>query len=51
MTREIKKQVAEKTVAVLNRVLRTEANSAACCFLHQPKAPQKLKHFRRERHD
>ena len=47
MKRELKKNVAKKTVAVLDSFLRTDANSASCCIVYQPKAPKELAKFRR----
>lgn len=48
-----KKNSAGKTAAmaakVLTNVLRTDANSTACFFAYQPKAPKELSHFRRQK--
>lgn len=39
---------AKGVAAVLDKVLKVEANSASCAFLHQPKAPKELQKFRRQ---
>lgn len=47
MKKNLSKNVAKKTVAVLDSFLRTDANSASCCIVYQPKAPKELAKFRR----
>lgn len=48
-----KKNTAGKSAAlavkVLTNVLKADANSAACCFAYQPKAPKELSRFRRQK--
>ena len=48
-----KKNTASKSAAmaakVLTNVLKSDANSAACCFAYQPKAPKELSRFRRQK--
>ncbi len=47
MKKNLSQKVAKKTVAVLDSFLRTDANSASCCIVYQPKAPKELAKFRR----
>lgn len=46
--KKVSKAVAEKMVKVLNASLRTEANSATCVAMYQPKAPESLAKFKRK---
>lgn len=41
------KSISKGMVSVLNTFLRTDANSASCCMIYQPKAPKELERFRR----
>lgn len=49
----MKKANASKTAKLvtkgLNSILRMEANSTACLVAYQPKAPESLSRFRREK--
>lgn len=45
---KISKALARRVVKVLNVSLRTEANTASCGFLYQPKAPESLSKFKRK---
>lgn len=47
MKNNLSKEIAKKTVSVLNTTLRADANSASCLFMYQPKAPKELEKFRR----
>ncbi len=47
MKKTLSQKVAKKAVAVLDSFLRTDANSASCCIVYQPKAPKGLAKFRR----
>lgn len=47
MKGNLSKMVAKKAVSVLNASLRASANSTACVFMYQPKAPKELARFRR----
>ena len=40
-------KIAKAVVNVLNSVLKTEANSASCCVIYQPKAPKELERFKK----
>lgn len=40
---------AKLVVKALNGVLRADANSTACFIAYQPKAPESLSRFRREK--
>ncbi len=48
-----KKDTAKKSATlaakVLTNVLKADANSTACCFAYQPKAPEELLRFRRQK--
>ncbi len=46
--KKISKAVSERAVKVLNASLRAEANTAACMFAYQPKAPASLSKFKRK---
>ncbi|MDE7199071.1 MAG: cyclic lactone autoinducer peptide [Lachnospiraceae bacterium] len=46
--KKISKVVAESAVRVLNVSLRTEANTASCGFIYQPKEPKSLSKFKRK---
>ncbi len=46
--KKVSKAVAQKAVKMLNVSLRTEANSATCFALYQPKAPESLSKFKRK---
>ena len=49
MEKRISKLSAKGLTLALNAVLRTEANSASCMLLYQPKAPKELSKFRRKK--
>ena len=40
------KKTAKKIATVLDAALHVEANSTSCLLIYQPKAPDKLSHFR-----
>ena len=42
-------KIAKAVVNVLNSVLKTEANSASCCVIYQPKAPKELERFKKKK--
>ncbi len=46
--KKVSKAVAERAVKVLNVSLHAEANTAACAFAYQPKAPESLSRFKRK---
>ena len=43
------KSVAKGMKAALDVVLRTEANTASCLIMYQPKAPKELMNYRRNK--
>lgn len=47
MNKQTKKTVAKGVKNALDMVLRTEANTASCVIMYQPKAPSELMKFRR----
>lgn len=47
MKNKILKMVANKTVLAMDTYLRIDANSASCCIVYQPKAPNTLERYRR----
>lgn len=49
MKKDNTRKSAKLVVKALNGVLRTEANSTACFAAYQPKAPQSLSRFRRNK--
>ncbi|MDE6566256.1 MAG: cyclic lactone autoinducer peptide [Lachnospiraceae bacterium] len=49
MKKDITKKSAKLVVKALNSVLHTEANSTSCYFAYQPKAPESLSRFRRNK--
>lgn len=49
MKKNVSKNVAKKTAAALDAFLRTDANSASCCIVYQPKAPKELARYRRKK--
>ncbi|MDE7271951.1 MAG: cyclic lactone autoinducer peptide [Lachnospiraceae bacterium] len=49
MKRQAVKSVAKGIKSALDVVLRTEANTASCAIMYQPKAPQKLMKYRRNK--
>lgn len=49
MRKQVSKSVAKGMKTALNAVLRTEANSASCAFMYQPKAPKELMKYRRNK--
>lgn len=49
MNKQTKKTVAKGVKNALDMVLRTEANSASCAIMYQPKTPSELKKFRRSK--
>ena len=46
--RKLSKKVAKAMVSVLNSRLKTDANSASCGFVHQPKVPAGLDKFKKK---
>lgn len=46
---DVEKVSAKKMVSVLDKVLRVEANTSSCTFVYQPKAPNGLKQYRRNK--
>ncbi len=40
---------AKLTKTLLDGVVKAEANAASCFILHEPKAPAKLKEFRKKK--
>ena len=44
-----KKYMMKKIVTALDTVLKAEANSTACVFMHQPKAPKELDKFKKHK--
>lgn len=40
-------KLANATVKVLDKVLRTEINTTSCVVFYQPKAPAKLEKFKK----
>ena len=40
------KKTAKKIATVLDAALHVEANSTSCIIAYQPKAPEKLSHFK-----
>lgn len=49
MNKQTKRTMAKGIKNVLDIVLRTEANSASCVIMYQPKAPSELMKFRRSK--
>jgi cyclic lactone autoinducer peptide len=49
MKKEVTKSVAKGMKAALDVVLRTEANTASCLIMYQPKAPKELMNYRRNK--
>lgn len=49
MNKQTKKTVAKGVKTALDMVLRTEANTASCVIMYQPKAPNELMKFRRSK--
>ncbi len=49
MKKNVKNPVAKGVKEILDIVLKTEANSASCAILYQPKAPKELEKFRRNK--
>lgn len=47
--KQVTKMVAKGVKTALDAVLRTEANTASCLFMYQPKAPKDLMKFRRNK--
>ena len=47
MKKEVTKSVAKGMKAALDVVLRTEANTASCLIMYQPKAPKELERYRK----
>ena len=50
MKKEVTKSVAKGMKAALDVVLRTEANTASCLIMYQPKAPKELMNYRRNKY-
>lgn len=49
MKGKMSKDIAKKTVKLLDAYLRADANSASCCIVYQPKAPKELENYRRKK--
>lgn len=49
MKNQVSKSIAKGMVSALNTFLRTDANSASCYIIYQPKAPKELARFRRKK--
>ncbi len=49
MKKQVTKSMAKGIKAALDIVLRTEANSASCGLMYQPRAPKELMKYRRKR--
>ena len=49
MKGKMSKEIAKKTVKLLDAYLRADANSASCCIVYQPKAPKELAKYRKKR--
>lgn len=47
--KNIAAQSAALAAKVLTNVLKADANSTACYFVYQPKAPKELSRFRRQK--
>lgn len=47
MKKQVTKTVAKGMKSALDVVLRTEANTASCVIMYQPKAPKELTKYRR----
>ncbi len=49
MKKRVTKSVAKGMKAGLDVVLQTEANTASCIIMYQPKAPKELMNYRRNK--
>ena len=49
MKKLVTKSVAKWMKAALDVVLQTEANTASCIIMYQPKAPKELMNYRRNK--
>lgn len=49
MRKEISQAVAKVVWKGMNKHLSSEANSASCAFVYQPKAPKGLEKFKNKR--
>lgn len=49
MKKQVTKSVAKGVKVALDVVLRTEANTASCAIMYQPKVPNKLMKYRRNK--
>ena len=49
VTREEFSKIAKGMKAALDVVLQTEANTASCAIMYQPKAPKELMKYRRNK--
>lgn len=49
MQKKVNPTVAKGMKKVLDAVLRTEANTASCFIMYQPKEPEELKKYRRSK--
>lgn len=49
MNKRVTKSVAKGMKAALDVVLQTEANTASCIIMYQPKAPKELMNYRRNK--
>lgn len=46
---KLRKVMTNGVVKVLDNTLKTKANTASCTLWYEPKAPDKLNRFRKER--
>lgn len=46
-TNNLQEKAAKKVSQILTKELVKDANSSACAFLYQPKAPKELARFRK----
>lgn len=49
MNNKLQKLAAKALTGVLGTKLHVEANTASCIFIHQPKAPENLSHFKEKK--
>ena len=49
MKKRVTKSVAKGMKAALDVVLQTEANTASCAIMYQPKAPKEFMKYRRNK--
>lgn len=49
MNKRVSRSIAKGMKEVFDVVLRTEANTASCAIMYQPKAPKELMKYRRNK--